>query len=106
MADDIITVLRKAPGEPWQVDTVVNELHAIQTAVGGYIETVTLWADAMVICDEEGRLKDYEENCEVCGVDFYGTILIAGVDGENLADVPADLINELAGQDGYSFLCE
>lgn len=106
MADDIITVLRKAPGEPWQVDTVANELQALQASVGGYIETVTLWADAMVICDEEGRLKDYEENCEVCGVDFYGTILIAGVDGENLADVPVDLINELAGQDGYSFLCE
>lgn len=103
---DIITVLRKAPGEPWQVDTVTNELQALQAAVGGYIETVTLWADAMVVCDEEGRLKDYEENCEICGVDFYGTILIAGVDGENLADVPADLISELAGQDGYSFLCE
>lgn len=103
---DVITVLRKAPGEPWQVGTVANELQALQAAVGGYIETVTLWADAMVICDEEGRLKDYKENCEICGVDFYGTILIAGVDGENLADVPADLINELAGQDGYSFLCE
>ena len=103
MANDIITVLRKAPGEPWEVDTVVNELHALQKAVGGYIEVVTLVPGVVVICDEEGRLYDRPFNCEIAGIGFVGTILIAGVDGEEFCDVPDDVIGAFVGETGDYF---
>lgn len=100
---DYITALRKKPDKAWEVIDVRDELRDYQNEVGGYIESVTLWPGATVLCDEEGRIKDYEENCEICGVDFCGTILIVGVSGEEFCDVPDELINELAGEAGEYF---
>ena len=58
--------------------------------MGGYIETVTLAFDLVIICDEEGRLKGKEYNCTVCGVSFVGDIIVAGVQGDEFADLPLD----------------
>ena len=49
---------------------------------------MTLATDACVICNEEGRCKDLEHNCKYCGVDFVGTILILGIDGDKFTDCP------------------
>ena len=32
-------------------------------------------------------------NCNVCGIDFVGTIVICGVEGEEFADLPGDFKN-------------
>ena len=86
---DKISVLRKAPGKAPERIEIENTLEALQWEVGGYIEAVTLpGKGAVVICDEEGRLKGKPANCRVCGILFVGTILIAGVDGEEFTDVP------------------
>lgn len=71
----------------WISDTLEN----LQKTVGGYIETVTLAQDLVVICNEEGRLQGLEPNCTVRGVDFVGTIAVVGVDGDAFADVPIEL---------------
>ena len=45
--------IRKKPGcEPELID-IDNTLAALQQEVGGYIETVTIASDAVVICNEE-----------------------------------------------------
>lgn len=85
---DKITVIRKAPGKAPERIEIENALDALQWEIGGYIETVTLASDLVVICDEEGRLKDKAANCRICGILFVGTILIAGVNGEEFTDVP------------------
>ena len=84
---DKIRVLRKEPGKPAAWVEIENELAALQEAVGGYIETVTLFTDLVIICDEEGKLKGAPYNCEICGIDFVGPVLIAGVKGEEFADL-------------------
>lgn len=66
---------------------IQNELEPLQRAVGGHLESVTLWADACVLCDEEGRLKGKPYNTTVCGVPFVGTVLIVGVAGEDFSDL-------------------
>ena len=71
----------------WISDTLEN----LQKTVGGYIETVTLASDLVVICNEEGRLLGLEPNCTVCGIDFVGTIIVVGVQGDAFADVPIEL---------------
>lgn len=85
-----IKVLIKRPGElprsVWISDTLEN----LQRTVGGCIETVTLQRGLVVICDEEGRLKGKPHNCTVGGVEFVGDIIVAGVEGEELADYPSD----------------
>lgn len=80
--------IRKKPGcEPELID-VDNTLKALQAEVGGYIETVTIASDAVVICNEEGRLHGLPYNCCVFGTSFVGTVLIVGTKGEEFCDVP------------------
>lgn len=78
----------KEPGFPLELIDIPNELKALQQMVGGYIETVTIARDLVVICNEEGRLNGLPPNCSVCGVDFVGPILICSRtrDGE-FADI-------------------
>jgi len=86
-----IRVLAKRPDSSWYCTNVENNLRNLQNFVGGYIETVTIAFDAVVICDEDGRLKGKEHCATVAGYDFVGDILIAGVDGDEFADVPVTL---------------
>lgn len=85
-----ISVVIKEPGKAPRLAHIENSLECLQETVGGYIETLTLHLDAVVICDEEGRLKGLPYCCTVCGVDFVGTVIFAGVSGDNLTDLPGD----------------
>lgn len=60
-----------------------EELHAMQAAVGGYIETVTLAEDAVMIVNEEGLLKCLNQNALaslVARQQIVGTAVIVGLD--------------------------
>lgn len=82
-----MNVIYKAPGCAPEPRDIPNTLEELQAAVGGYIETVTIATDSAVICNEEGRLLGMPHNVCFCGVDFFGPILIVGVDGEEFADL-------------------
>ena len=75
-------VVRKDPGKPPVITQVKNTLEALQQAVGGPIATVTIALDAVIICNEEGWLRDLPFNFRFYGINFVGTILVVGVDGE------------------------
>ena len=83
-----ISVVRKKPGEQAELVEIDNTLKALQKEVGGYIETVTLATDAVIICNEEGRLLNLKPNIDWMGVGWFGTILVVGVDGEEFTDLP------------------
>lgn len=94
-------VIRKAPGRPPELVEMENTLAALQQAVGGYIETVTLSEDAAVICNEEGRLRGLPYNCSFLGITFVGPILVVGVDGDemcSLDDGDAALLLHMLGR--------
>ena len=98
--------IRKKPGCEPELVEVENTLKALQTEVGGYIETVTIASDAVVICNEEGRILGLPDNCRVCGVDFVGTILVVGRNKDEFCDVPeADFLmyhlREETGHDNH-----
>lgn len=80
--------IRKKPGAQPEIIEVDNSLKALQTEVGGYIETVTIASDAVVICNEEGVLRGLPYNCRFVGVDFVGTILVVGHSRDEFCDVP------------------
>lgn len=92
----------RAPYTAW----IANKLESLQRIVGGYIEPVTCrWPDGqggefpqaetsrefVIICNEEGRLHGLPRNCKVCGIEFVGPIVFAGVAGKELASVPMDI---------------
>lgn len=88
MKEKQILVIVKHPGEEPYVEPLFdNTLEAFQQAVGGYIETVTFATYETVVCNEEGRLMGLPHNCTVMGVDFCGTILVAGVKGDEFASL-------------------
>lgn len=87
--------IRKKTGCAPEVIEVENILEALQDEVGGYIETVTIASDAVVICNEEGVLLGMPYNCRFLGVDFVGPILVVGRNKDEFCDVPeADFLME------------
>ena len=88
MKESKIFVVIKEPGKAPVIEPMFdNSLESFQKAVGGYIETVTISDDLVIICNEEGRLMDLPKNVEVAGIGFVGTIVVAGVDGEEFSSV-------------------
>ena len=85
-----ISVLIKEPGKTPRHVHISNTLSNLQNTVGGYIETVTLCSDLVVICNEEGRLKRLPHCCKICGVDFVGPVILCGVKKDRFTDLPVD----------------
>ena len=88
-------VIYKAPGSKPEIRDIPNTLEELQASVGGYIESYTFATDAAVICNEEGRLRGLPYNCRFLGVDFVGPILIAGIDGDEFADLDPETMGLL-----------
>ena len=94
--------IRKKPGCAPEIIEVENTLKALQAEVGGYIETVTIASDAVIICNEEGRILGLPDNFRFYGVDFVGTVLIVGTKGEEFCDVPeADFLMDHLREDTH-----
>ena len=99
-------VIIKRPCDQFGEETTIpNTLRALQEAVGGYIETVTLDNGVVLICNEEGRIRDMPYNfsalCSAHAYDayvewreaLYGTVIACGVEGDvfaEVADIPID----------------
>lgn len=95
---DSIRVIIKKPGDKVGTPThIVPTLERLQEIVGGYIEYVTLAKGLVIICNEEGKILGLDPNFRI--MDGFGNLLdnvvgpviVAGVDGEELADVPINL---------------
>lgn len=87
-----IKVIIKRPDEPvGHVTAISNTLQNFQRTVGGNIETICLDVDAIIICNEEGKLRNLEPNIEIDGDILVGTIIVVGIAEEDFADIPADM---------------
>lgn len=83
-----IKIMIKEPEKTPYFTEIENSLEEMQKAVGGYIETVTIASDLVIICNEEGRVRDFPYNCNICGISFVGTILFCGILNDEFCDVP------------------
>lgn len=82
-----IKVIIKRPDEKYgHVTAISNTLKNLQNTVGGYIETLTMPGYTLIV-NEEGILLDLPFNCKVAGFNLFGTIIVAGNQGDELADV-------------------
>lgn len=85
-----INVMIKRPGENPEFWSIKNTLEELQRYVDGPIETVTAAKDLVIICNEEGRIRNLPHNCRFLGVDFVGTIIFSGVCGDEFASINAE----------------
>lgn len=82
-------VIIKRPDEKYgHVTNISASLKNLQKTVGGYIETVPAVLGAVIICNEEGKLRDLEPNMWYFHDMLCGTIIVIGTDGEEFADCP------------------
>lgn len=84
----ILAVIKEVGENPRIEPLFDNTLEAFQEAVGGYIETVTLATDLVLIVNEDGRLLDLPHNITVLGMDLFGTVVAVGVRDDEFASVP------------------
>jgi len=86
-------ILIVEPGlQPRRAD-IPHTLLDMQQTVGGYIEIIRPFEDPVaLVCDEEGKLKGYELNRAIVGVDIIaGTFFLVGVDDDDLIDLPDEM---------------
>ena len=88
-------VIKKEPCRRAEVVEIENDLKALQQAVGGWIECVTLPYGLCVICNEEGLLRRLPFNTYFAGIPLVGTFLVVGVDGEEFTDVPEKYVSKV-----------
>lgn len=77
---------------------VANELHALQYAVGGQIETISLRDEGVMLVDREGMQHGRAYNALaslVAETGIFGDALIVGADGDDFTDVPAKYVVDL-----------
>lgn len=107
MAKRINAVVKEPRDTAFECD-VLNRLDAFQRLVDGYIETVRLpigGKTVIMICNEEGKIGNYDFNFELnfgnVGDTIFGTVVFVGEDGDEFADCPVsaeeveDWINEM-----------
>ena len=90
-----IKVIIKRPDEKYGHMTWISDtLENLQKTVGGYIETIPVGSEAVIICNEEGKLMGLERNFKY-GHTFpdviCGTVIVCGTNGEEFTDIPFDM---------------
>jgi len=106
MAKKIKCIVKHPDEQFGHVTWVSDSLENLQKTVGGYIETVTLDNGLVLICNEEGKLRDmpynftlrtpprvtvFEAIYELFGqCKFFGTVIACGAEGDEFADIPID----------------
>ena len=90
-------VIIKEPRKTPEWVEIENSLEELQRIVDGYIETVTVTTDVCIICNEEGRINDLPYNCTLLGIQLFGNIIIAGVDGDRFCNLDEEAGGILLG---------
>ena len=94
---DLIYALVKKPRCKPETMIVGNDLAALQEVIGGHLETVWLPdLDAVMIVDEEGKLKDKPYNFTIRNDDIVGTAIFCGVGDEDFTDIGPDALHVLS----------
>lgn len=68
-----------------QVEEIENDLRAFQRYVGGYIQTIKISDDVVMIVNEEGNLMRLAPNflCDTIHDVIVGNVIFVGTDGES-----------------------
>lgn len=88
-------VLYIEPLKPPRLINIDSSLESIRTAIHcQWIEAADLLPDAVLICDEEGKLNGSRPNRIVEGDLVHGSFLIAGLGEDDFTDLPEHLIEK------------
>lgn len=90
-------ILVVEPHKVPRVEEIPNTLEAMQEIVGGLIEPVYLHdGDAVLVCNDEGKLIGLEGNRRVDGQVIAGTFFVCGDDGEDFCSLSDEQLEKYA----------
>ena len=81
--DDLLRIVYVEPGRPTFESAIPNQLKNLQQAVQGPIEVIHLGEGALLVCNEEGKLRDMTGCRRIGSTIIAGAFFIVGDDGEN-----------------------
>lgn len=94
-------VLLVEPGKVPVEVSIGSELEDLQEVIGGHIEVAYYFEDpAVIVCDEEGKIKGLPLNRAICGEDgeikdiMAGSFLICGDGEEDFESLPKELMEK------------
>ena len=104
MAKKIKCIVKRPDEQFGHMTWISDSLENLQKTVGGYIETVTLDNGVVLICNEEGKIRDMPYNFTVRRMmlngllsgllsiqnPIFGTVIACGAEGDEFADIPID----------------
>ena len=88
--------VKRRPGRKPEIIGIENTLEALQEAVGGYIETLTVDDYTVLVMDEEGKLKGKPVCMTYKGECLVGDILVLGYIGDEFYDIGPDAMKQWA----------
>jgi hypothetical protein len=98
MAKKIKCIVKRPDEQFGHVTWISDSLENLQKTVGGYIETVTFNNGLVLICNEEGKIRDMPYSFTLRRIHgiipihnpIFGTVIVCGADGDQLTNVPID----------------
>ena len=84
-------IVYKKPGQVAEARNVPNTLDEWQRLVGGYIETVALDKNTLLICNEEGKLLKLQPNILFNNDIIVGPVIFVGVKDDDFIDIDRDM---------------
>jgi hypothetical protein len=93
----MIRILIKEPGKDPEVREVEHELKTFQNIVGGWIETVPILKNIILVCNEEGLLLNLPVNI-INNYKFCGTVFFVRTKYENFVSLTDDDIQKITSQ--------
>ena len=78
-------VARKRPRQPWELIEIENTLEALQAEVGGPLDGFPLAPDAVLVMARKRKGKPF--NFRWGRREFFGTVLIYGIEGDKATDI-------------------
>ena len=97
-------ILKKEPGGVFYVKNIPNTDDAFHDEIGGYYEIVRYSQHCVLICDEDGIMKDLPYNTTIAGQRFLGPVFFVGVEDnrygeEQFCDAPGFIQACLEGKE-------
>lgn len=85
----------------------MDELKEYQDIVKGYIEWISFDKNQILLCNEEGKLKDMEPNLLVPGDVIVGPVIVVGTEGEEFRSLtPEEVTKAIKRLNDYSICGE
>lgn len=91
-----IKVLIKEPGKLARFEKIENSIEEFQRIIGGYIESISIASDLVILCDEDGKMKGLAPSVIVGALEIVGTVIFVGKKNQRFTNIPlnrADLEN-------------